>query len=106
MVKRFFNLKTCLKKRRGEFKKSKIVLIRVHLETGCKLTVVQRFQVALIYPVHLVTRMGDWEIRSVSGRLTPGLSRRVGMYAICESPVHVTCPSMPYMQGHVTNLSD
>ena len=53
MVKRFFNLKTCLKKRRGEFKKSKIVLIRVHLETGCKLTVVQRFQVAFIRSIWL-----------------------------------------------------
>ena len=69
MVKRFFNLKTCLKKRRSEFRKSKIVLIRVHLETGCKLAYSGAKVPSCFYPVDLVTRMGDWEIRSVSGRL-------------------------------------
>ena len=48
---RLLNLKTCLKKQQGEFKRTEIVLIRVQLET--------------------VTRSGDREIRSVSGRL-PG----------------------------------
>ena len=48
---RLLNLKTCLKKQQGEFKRNEIVLIRVQLET--------------------VTRSGDREIRSASGRL-PG----------------------------------
>ena len=40
MVKRLHNLKTCLKNQQGEFERTKIVLIRVHLETGRWLTVV------------------------------------------------------------------
>ena len=35
VVKRLLKLKTCLKKQQGGFKRTKIVLIRVHLETGC-----------------------------------------------------------------------
>ena len=48
MVERLRNLKTCLKNRQGEFKRTEIVLIRVHLETGRWLTVVQRSKVSFV----------------------------------------------------------
>ena len=59
----FLNLKTCLKKRRGEFKKTEIALIRVHLAySGAKVP-------SCIYLGDLVTCTEDGEIRSVSRRL-------------------------------------
>ena len=57
MVKRLFNLKKCLKKWQGEFKKkNEIVLIRLHLETGRLHTVVQRFKVTFIREIWLPGR--------------------------------------------------
>ena len=59
----FLNLKTCLKKRRGEFEKTEIALIRVHLAySGAKVP-------SCFYLGDLVTHTGDQEIHSVSGRL-------------------------------------
>ena len=56
MVKRLFNRKKLPKKRQGVFKKTEIVLISVHLETGLKLTVVQRFKDAFIGEIWLPVR--------------------------------------------------
>ena len=47
VVKRLLNLKKCLKK------KTEIVFIEVHLETGHYLTVVQRFKVTFIREIWL-----------------------------------------------------
>ena len=68
VVKRLLNLKTCLKKGRGEFKKTEIVLIRVHCKCS-KSLLSGRFG----YPYW---RLGD----SFCIRETPRLSGRVGMY--------------------------
>ena len=72
MVKRLVKLKKCLKKQQVELKKKKeFVLIRVHLETGRLLTVVQRFKVAFMREIWLL----------FCTRETLGLSARVSMYA-------------------------
>ena len=93
VVKRFFNLKKCLKKRQGEFKKKQIVLIRVHLETGHLHTVVQRFKVTFIREIfgYPFGRPGDL----FCIRETPGLSGRVGMYANEERQCLSICIPFP-----------
>ena len=72
---RLLNLKKCLKKRRGAFKNRNCFDLgtfdRKLANSGAK--VQSRF-----YPVDLVTRTGDREIRSVSGR--------VDMSALMSSP--------------------
>ena len=72
-------------------KKNKIVLIRMYLETGCISLYSGAKVPSCFYPVDLATHMGD-PGDSFCIRETPRLSGRVGMHAICESPVYVTCP--------------
>ena len=69
MVKRFLNLKKCLRKWRCEFKKKKqnsfnwgTFVDRALAHSGEKVQ-------CRIYPGDLITRMGDREIHSVSGRV-------------------------------------
>ena len=89
VVKRLLNLKTYLKKQRGEFKETEVVLVkctfgdRTLAYSGAK--VQNRF-----YPGDLVTCTGDWKISSVSGRLPdyPGELACITMVSGCALPAH------------------